>query len=131
MNREQSSEADGFLRMNGREVFRFASTTIVASIDRLLDRAGLSADAIDLFVPHQANLRIVEHAVARTGIPMDRVMTNLERYGNTSSGSIPLALAEADETGRMVDGAIVLTIGFGAGLSWAGQLFRYGGSSAR
>ena len=130
INRDQNAEADAFLRMNGREVFRFASTTIVASIQRLLDKAGLTADAVDLFVPHQANLRIVEHAVARTGIPMERVMTNLERYGNTSAGSIPLALAEAEANGRLVPGSIVLTIGFGAGLSWAGQLFRYGGQSA-
>lgn len=130
LNNGHGSDADGYLRMNGREVFRFASNTIVASVERLLARAELTAADIDLFVPHQANLRIVDHAVSRTGIPMERVMTNLDRYGNTSSGSIPLALAEAEEAGRLDAGALVLTIGFGGGLSWAGALFRYGGGAA-
>jgi 3-oxoacyl-[acyl-carrier-protein] synthase III len=130
LGRDDGADTDPYLRMNGREVFRFASTTIVESVDRLLERGGVQASDIDLFVPHQANLRIVEHAVSKTGIPMERVMTNLDRYGNTSSGSIPLALAEADEAGRLDPGSLVLTIGFGGGLTWAGVLFRYGGATA-
>jgi 3-oxoacyl-[acyl-carrier-protein] synthase-3 len=130
LGRDDGRDVDPYLRMNGREVFRFASKTIVDSVQRLLEKAGVGAEDVDLFVPHQANLRIVEHAVNKTGIPMERVMTNLDRYGNTSSGSIPLALAEADDEGRLEPGSLVLAIGFGGGLTWAGLLFRYGGPTA-
>ena len=130
LGRGDGLDVDPYLRMNGREVFKFASKTIVDSVERLLAKGGVGAEDVDLFVPHQANLRIVEHAVNKTGIPMERVMTNLDRYGNTSSGSIPLALAEADDEGRLEPGSLVLTIGFGGGLTWAGLLFRYGGATA-
>ena len=118
---------EGYIAMNGRAVFKWASRMIVESVERLLERAGLAPDDIDLFVPHQANLRIIEHAVERTGIPADRVMVNIDRYGNTSAGSVPLALGEAVEQGRVGDGDIVLAIGFGAGLAHAGTILRYGG----
>ena len=129
-NRGHANGPEGFIDMNGREVFRWASRVIVECVERLLDRAGLHADDVDCFVPHQANLRIIEHAVARTGIPMERVIVNIDRYGNTSAGSVPLALAEAVDTGRLLPGQLVCSVGFGAGLAWAGSLFRYWGPSA-
>jgi 3-oxoacyl-[acyl-carrier-protein] synthase III len=129
-NRGHAKGPEGFISMNGREVFKWASRIVVESVDRLLERSGLTAADIDCFVPHQANLRIIEHAVARTGIPMERVMVNIDRYGNTSAGSVPLALAEAYETGRIRPGSVVCTIGFGAGLAWAGSIFRYWGPAA-
>ena len=113
--------------MNGRAVFKWASRMIVESTERLLARAGLTPDDVDLFVPHQANLRIIEHALERTGIPPDRVVVNIDRFGNTSAASVPLALGEAFEQGRVRDGDVVLAIGFGAGLAHAGTILRYGG----
>ncbi len=84
----------------------------------VLAAAGIGVDDVDLFVPHQANLRIIDHVAKRIGIAPERVFTNLERYGNTSCASIPLCLAEAEETGRLKDGDRLLLAGFGAGLSW-------------
>jgi 3-oxoacyl-[acyl-carrier-protein] synthase-3 len=107
-----------FLKMNGREVFRFATRAVAHSCANVLQAAGTSVDEIDLFVPHQANLRIIDNVAKRLGIAPDRVFTNLERYGNTSCASIPLCLAEAEETGRLKDGGRLLLAGFGAGLSW-------------
>jgi 3-oxoacyl-[acyl-carrier-protein] synthase III len=118
---------EGYIAMNGRAVFKWASRMIVESVERLLERAELTPQDIDLFVPHQANLRIIEHALERTGIPSDRVMVNIDRFGNTSAASVPLALGEAVEAGRVKDGDIVLAIGFGAGLAHAGTILRYGG----
>lgn len=107
-----------FLKMDGPEVFRFATRTVAQSCRRVLERAGLGVDDVDLFVPHQANLRIIASAVRRLGIAEDRVFTNLERYGNTSCASIPLCLHEAMEEGRLAGGQRLLLAGFGAGLSW-------------
>ena len=81
--------------MNGREVFKFATRILVSSAEKALDAAGLTVDDVDLYVPHQANIRIIDHAVRRLGFPEEKVVVNVERYGNTSSGSIPLALADA------------------------------------
>ena len=93
----------------------------------LCDRAGWGSGDIDLFVPHQANLRIIESAAKRLGVPMERVMVNIERYGNTSAASIPLALAEAGEQGRLPPGARVLMVAFGAGVTWGGVAMRWSG----
>ena len=117
-----------WLHMEGREVFRRAVRVVVDSATVTLDRAGVDADAVDLFVPHQANLRIVEAAAARLGIPPERTMVNVERYGNTSAASIPVALAEAAERDRLRDGDLVLLSGFGAGMTWASALVRWGRS---
>jgi 3-oxoacyl-[acyl-carrier-protein] synthase-3 len=116
---QQTVEArQHFLKMNGREVFRFATRAVADSCTSVLQAAGTSVDEIDLFVPHQANLRIIDNVAKRLGIAPGRVFTNLERYGNTSCASIPLCLAEAEETGRLKDGDRLLLAGFGAGLSW-------------
>lgn len=116
---------DAYLQMNGREVFRFATRVIEESVARLLDAVGVGIDMVDLMVPHQANQRIIDHAVARIGIDPSRVFNNLERYGNTSAASIPLALAEARDAGVLHPGDLVLMVGFGAGLTWASALARY------
>ncbi len=115
---------DRYMRMEGSEVFRRAVRIVVDSAAVTLERAGLVAADIDLFVPHQANLRIIEACCSRLGIPLERTAVNLDRYGNTSAASIPMALAEAAEAGRLKDGAVVLLSGFGAGMTWASALLR-------
>jgi 3-oxoacyl-[acyl-carrier-protein] synthase-3 len=115
-----------YLRMDGREVFRRAVRAVEASIVRTLDRAGCRADDIALFVPHQANARIVDAVLARTGLDPARTSGSVERYGNTSAASIPLALAEAAEAGTLTPGDLVLLCGFGAGLTVGTALWRWG-----
>ena len=111
-----------FLRMNGREVYRFAVRRVVKSCQRALDDAGLTAADVDLFVPHQANLRIIEKVAAGLGFAERQVFANLDRYGNTSCASIPLCLNEAMENGRLKKGDRLLLVGFGAGLTWGSCL---------
>lgn len=115
----------GTLSMDGREVFRRAVRITVDSALSALARAGLRASDVGLFVPHQANLRIIEAACARIGIPMDRTAIVLDRTGNTSSASIPLALAAAADKGRLTPGDHVLMSGFGAGMTWATAVMRW------
>ncbi len=117
------------LHMNGREVFRFAVSAIGNSAARVAEQASLSAKDIDLFVPHQANLRIIEAAAKRLGVEMDRVVVNLDRYGNTSCASIPMALSEAVEAGRVKDGDHIVLVGFGGGLAWGSLVLRWGGTT--
>jgi len=117
-----------FMKMQGQEVFRRAVRAITDSSNLTLERAGLTIDDVAWFVPHQANLRIIEAAAKRLGIGTERTLTNIERYGNTSSASIPLALFEAVEDGRVRDGDIVLCSGVGAGLTWGSALLRWGPS---
>jgi len=109
--------ADAYVQMNGREVFRFATRVMEDSSVRLLEHLGMSIDEVDLYVPHQANQRIIDHAVARLGVDPARVLGNLDRYGNTSAASIPLALAEARDAGVLCPGMLVMMVGFGAGLT--------------
>jgi 3-oxoacyl-[acyl-carrier-protein] synthase III len=118
-------QADTYLQMNGREVFKFATRVMEESVLRLLGHLGLTVDDIDLLVPHQANQRIIDHAIAHLGIPPERVFGNLAKYGNTSAASIPLALAEARDAGVLTSGMRVMLVGFGAGLTWAASLVRY------
>jgi 3-oxoacyl-[acyl-carrier-protein] synthase III len=106
------------IHMNGREVFRFAAGAIVASAERLLDACGIAVEEVDLYAVHQANRRIIDHAVERLGLDVGKVLLNIDRYGNTSSASIPLVLEEALETGRLEPGSTVLTTTVGAGLTW-------------
>lgn len=113
------------VRMNGREVFKFATRVLVSSAQKLLDACGMAIEDVDLYVPHQANIRIIDHAVHRLGIPKDRVVVNVDRYGNTSSASIPLALADAIEQGRVKEGDTVLMTGMGAGLTWGSALMEW------
>jgi 3-oxoacyl-[acyl-carrier-protein] synthase-3 len=118
-------DADGFAKMNGREVFKFATRILVHSAEAVLARAGFTIDDVDVYIPHQANVRIIDHATNKLGIPSDRVVINVDRYGNTSSGSIPLALAEAQADGRLQPGKLVLMTGMGAGLTWGSALMRW------
>jgi len=111
--------------MNGREVFKFATRILVQSAHNVLSRAGFTIDDVDVYIPHQANVRIIDHATNKLGIPSDRVVINVDRYGNTSSGSIPLALAEAQADGRLQPGKLVLMTGMGAGLTWGSALMRW------
>jgi 3-oxoacyl-[acyl-carrier-protein] synthase III len=107
-----------FLRMNGREVYKFATRVLVSSAEKLLEECGLTVDDVDLYIPHQANKRIIDHAARNLGIPEEKIFVNLQRYGNTSSASIPLCLAEAVAAGRLTKGMRVLMTGMGAGLTW-------------
>jgi 3-oxoacyl-[acyl-carrier-protein] synthase-3 len=116
---------EGCIKMDGPEVFRFATRVLVESAERLLQALEMSIDDIDLVVAHQANSRIIAHAAQRLGIPEERLFNNLERYGNTSSASIPLALAEARDEGRLRPGDMLLLVGFGGGLTWGSTICRY------
>ena len=118
-------DPEKFVKMNGREVFKFATRILVQSAETLLARCGLTIDDVDVYIPHQANVRIIEHATKKLGIPSERVVVNVDRYGNTSSGSIPLALADAAADGRLRDGELVLMTGMGAGLTWGSALLEW------
>ena len=110
-----SDEPDRFLKMNGREVFKFATRVMVTSAEAVLEECGKTVADVDVYVPHQANVRIIDHAVRKLGFPEEKVVVNVDRYGNTSSGSIPLALADAADDGRLQPGSLVLMTGMGAG----------------
>jgi 3-oxoacyl-[acyl-carrier-protein] synthase-3 len=118
-------ERSHFMRMAGREVFKAAVLAMAEACDEALSRAGVTADEIDLLVPHQANLRIIEATAKHAGIPMSKVMVNLDRYGNTSSASIPLALDQAVAEGRVKPGSLVLLVAFGAGFTWGSAVLRW------
>lgn len=112
------------LKMNGREVFKFATRVMGSALTDLLDEAGLQVEDIDLFVPHQANIRIINYAAEQAGLPKDKVMVNVDKYGNTSAASVPLALAEAFEEGRVQPGDRVALVAFGSGLTWGSALVK-------
>jgi len=116
---------DALLRMNGREVFKFATRVLVSSAEAVLAECGRTIDDVDVYVPHQANKRIIDHAVGKLGVPPGRTVVNVDRFGNTSSGSIPLALADARADGRLHDGSLVLMTGMGAGLTWGSALLEW------
>jgi 3-oxoacyl-[acyl-carrier-protein] synthase-3 len=118
-------DPDGFLKMNGREVFKFATRVMVSSAEAVLGECGLTVDDVDVYVPHQANKRIIDHAARKLGIPEEKVVVNVDRYGNTSSGSIPLALGDARADGRLKPGELVLMTGMGAGLTWGSALLEW------
>ena len=117
--------ADKLVKMNGREVFKFATRVLVSSAEKVLDECGRTVDEVDVYVPHQANKRIIDHAARKLGIPEGKVVVNVDRYGNTSSGSIPLALADAAADGRLREGELVLMTGMGAGLTWGSALMEW------
>ena len=123
---ETIAAGEQYLKMQGQEVFRRAVRVVVESARTTLDRAGVAASDVAWFVPHQANIRIIESASSRLGIAADRTIVNIDRYGNTSAASIPLALAEAADDGRLRDGDLVLMSGFGAGMTWASALLQWG-----
>ena len=116
---------EAMLKMNGREVYKFATRVMVSSAEAVLAECGRTIDDVDVYVPHQANKRIIDHAVGKLGVPFERTVVNVDRFGNTSSGSIPLALADARADGRLRDGALVLMTGMGAGLTWGSALLEW------
>jgi 3-oxoacyl-[acyl-carrier-protein] synthase-3 len=120
-------DTGGYLFMNGREIFRHAVRAVVDSSLAALGRAQMVPGDVDVFVPHQANARIITAARERLGIPEERCVVTIDRYGNTSSASVPLALADALETGIVKPGARVLMSGFGGGMTWASAVLRWGG----
>lgn len=114
-----------FLRMNGKEVFKFASRVMVQASHDILSRNNLDVSDVDLIVPHQANIRIIENACKSMGVPMDSFFINLDHYGNTSAASVPIALHEAYQAGRIRPGDTVLCVAFGAGLTWGSALLKW------
>jgi 3-oxoacyl-[acyl-carrier-protein] synthase-3 len=123
------AEVGGFIHMEGKEVFRRAVRIMVDSATKSLDHAGLTADDIALVIPHQANIRIIQAACDRLGIEPERAVTVLDRHGNTSSASIPLALGDALDTGRVSEGDLLLLVGFGGGMTAASAVLRWGGGA--
>jgi 3-oxoacyl-[acyl-carrier-protein] synthase III len=115
-----------YLKMQGPEVFRRAVRVVVDSAKAALEKAGVASSQIDWFIPHQANARIIDAASSRLGIHPEHTIVNIERYGNTSAASIPLALAEAADEGQFEDGQLILVSGFGAGMTWGSAVLRWG-----
>jgi 3-oxoacyl-[acyl-carrier-protein] synthase III len=116
---------DAFVKMNGREVFKFATRIMVYSAEQILAECGKTVDDVDVYIPHQANKRIIDYAAGKLGIPAEKTVVNVDRFGNTSSGSIPLALTDARVEGRLQDGALILMTGMGAGLTWGSALLEW------
>ena len=119
--------ADGsfYVQMAGREVFKHAVRSMSDAFDRALDQAKITSAEVDLMIPHQANLRIIEATAKHAGMSMDKVFVNVDRYGNTSAGSIAIALDEAIETGRIKEGMTVVLVAFGAGFTWGSVVVRF------
>ncbi len=125
LSEEVLRERTHFVKMHGREVFKYAVRSMAEAADRALDGARLTGRDIDLLIPHQANIRIIEATAKHANIPLDKVFINVDRYGNTSSATIPIALDEAIECGRVHEGSTVLFATFGAGLTWASMVVRF------
>jgi 3-oxoacyl-[acyl-carrier-protein] synthase-3 len=123
---ETVANREHYIKMVGPEVFRRAVRIVIESATGALERAGVTVDELTWFAPHQANIRIIEAAANRLGIPPERTLVNIDHYGNTSAASIPLVLAEAADDGRINDGDLVLISGFGAGLTWGSAVLRWG-----
>ena len=120
------ADGDHWVRMEGSEVFRRAVRAVVDSAVLTMAAAGMTAADVDLFIPHQANSRIIDAATSRLGLPAEKAFVNIDRYGNTSAASIPIAIAEAADSGRLGADDVILLSGFGAGMSWASALLRWG-----
>lgn len=116
---------ENYIHMAGGEVFKFAVRAMNTASDQALLKAGITKDDVDFLVPHQANLRIIDSAVKRLGLPYDKVVVNLNRYGNMSSASIPVALDEAVSEGRIKDGDTLVLVGFGGGLTWGASVIKW------
>lgn len=125
MSEQVLADRSHLVKMAGREVFKHAVRSMADAADRALDGARLSATDIDLLIPHQANIRIIEATAKHAGIPMDKVYVNVDRYGNTSSATIPVAIDELVESGRVKEGSTVLLAAFGAGFTWASMVIRF------
>ena len=122
---ETVAERGHYVKMQGREVFRFATAAVPESVHQALDSAGLTTDDIDVFIPHQANVRIIDNAAKRLKLEKERVFANVQNYGNTSAASIPVALCEAIDAGLVRSGSTVVMSGFGSGLSWGTAVWRW------
>lgn len=116
---------DPFLRMDGQAVFKFAVRVLADIAEEVCSAAGMKTSAVDWLIPHQANIRIIQSAAKRLKMPMEKVVVNVDRHGNTSSASIPIALEEAIHDGRIKSGQTVVMVGFGAGLTWASTVIRW------
>jgi 3-oxoacyl-[acyl-carrier-protein] synthase III len=114
-----------YVKMAGREVFKHAVRSMADACDRALDGAKLTGQDIDLLIPHQANVRIIEATAKHANVSMDKVYVNVDRYGNTSSASVPIALDEAIESGRVKEGMTVMLVAFGAGFTWGSMIVRF------
>jgi 3-oxoacyl-[acyl-carrier-protein] synthase-3 len=123
------AEVGGFIQMEGKEVFRRAVRIMVDSAEKSMHHAGVTADDIKLVVPHQANIRIIQAACDRLGIPVERAAVVIDRTGNTSSASIPLAMADGLDNGRVEHGDLILLVGFGGGMTAASCVIRWGGGA--
>lgn len=117
---------DEYVMMNGREVFKFAVRQLGDSCLRVLDKAGLTKEDVDFLVPHQANIRIMESARERLNLPQEKMSMTIEKFGNTSASSIPIAMVEELQNGRIQDGDLIILVGFGDGLTWGAVALRWG-----
>ena len=122
---EDVASNNHLLKMDGRNVFKWAVRVVQESIELVLEKSGMSANDVSLFLIHQANIRIVDAAMEKLGIPASKVAINLDQYGNTSAGSIPICLDEAQQAGRINKGDVLLMCGFGGGLTWGTALYRW------
>ena len=116
----------GKLVMNGREVFKFAVRIMGEASTRVVEKAGLESDDIDMFIPHQANIRIMESARERLGIEREKMSVSVNRFGNTSAASIPLSIQQELENGRIKDDDTLVLVGFGGGLTWGAMVIKWG-----
>lgn len=123
-SKEMLDKKLNYVRMNGREVFRFATKTLGTALKEAIKKADLEVDDIDLFIPHQANKRIIDSAARQVGLPEEKVFVNIQNYGNTSAASIPIALCEALESGKAKAGDTLAFVAFGAGLTWASAVVK-------
>jgi 3-oxoacyl-[acyl-carrier-protein] synthase III len=125
-NSHGAKEGDYYLRMNGPQIFRWATQMMAKASEKVIAASGLKPSQVDLFIPHQANFRIIDAAARRLGLPIEKVFSNVGEYGNTSAASIPIALCEAIQDGRVKIGDNLVLASFGAGLSWAASAIRWG-----
>lgn len=119
-------QKDDYIVMNGREVFKFAVRQMPESSVNVVEKAGYSKEDVDYLIPHQANIRIMEAARERLGIDVDRMAVNVNKYGNTSAASIPIALSEAEQEGKIKSGDFIVLVGFGGGLTWGAVALKWG-----
>jgi 3-oxoacyl-[acyl-carrier-protein] synthase III len=125
LTHEMMDEGRHYPRMNGKQVFRWATAKMPEVAREVLEKAGVSVADVDLFIPHQANMRINQHVAKELGIPEDKVVHNIDRYGNTTAATIPIGLSEAQRSGRVPPGSTVLFAAFGAGFTWGAALVRF------
>jgi 3-oxoacyl-[acyl-carrier-protein] synthase-3 len=124
-SKKRFSENKMVVWMDGSEVFKFAVRIMVQATETVLEQSGIPIEEIKLIIPHQANIRIIDSAVKRLNISTDRVFSNVHKYGNTSSASIPIALTESVEEGLVAKGDNIILVGFGGGLTWASVLVKW------